>query len=112
MLLFNVWVEKKVTNKTTNTVVFYAKTFNCFKVKNSFQKPTSEFYFDLIDKATYDFALQFHQRTQNTNLAHNRICKPSLLQFKEIIERTINIWDEKISNKYFPTPPNWQSLYF
>src|SRR5260221_844000 len=67
---FNVWVEKKMTNETTSTVVFYAKTYSCFKVKNDYQKPTDQFYFTLIDKSTYEFALQFQQRTQNTNLFH------------------------------------------
>jgi hypothetical protein len=108
---FNIWVEKKMENKTTNKVVFYAKTFSCFKVRNNYQKPTSDFYFNLIDKATYEFALQFHQRTQNTNLAHHRIQKPSFLQFKDDIEKTIDIWDRTARNRIFLTPPNWQTNF-
>jgi hypothetical protein len=108
---FNVWIEKKMTNETTKTIVFYAKTFNSFKVKNDYQKPTAEFYFSLIDKATYEFAMQFYQRTQNTNLSHHKIQKPSFFQFKDDIEKTIEIWDRKISNKNFTQPPNWQATF-
>ena len=81
--VLSVWIEKIMKNETTNTVVFYSKTYSCFKVKNNYQKPTSEFYFTLIEKATYEFAKQFHQRTQNTNISHHKIQKPSFLQFKE-----------------------------
>lgn len=108
---FNVWVEKKMTNETTKTIVFYAKTFNCFKVKNDFKTPTAQFYFSLIDKATYEFALQFHQRTQNTNLSHHKIQKPPFSQFKDEIDKTIEIWDKKISNKNFTERPNWQVAF-
>lgn len=108
---FNVWIEKTMKNKTTNTVVFYAKTYSCFKVKNSYQKPTPEFYFTLIEKATYEFALQFHQRTQNTNLSHHKIQKPPFLQFKDEIEKTIDIWGRTARNRIFLTPPNWQTIF-
>lgn len=105
---FNVWVEMKMTNDTTSTVVFYAKTYSCFKVKNDYQKPTAQFYFNLIKKATYEFALQFNKRTQNTNLFHHKIQKPPFLQFKNEIEKTIEIWDRTARNSIFITPPNWQ----
>lgn len=108
---FNVWVEKEMTNETTKTVVFYAKVYCCFKVKNSYQKPTSQFYFDLIDKATYQFALLFHQKTQNTNLSHHKIKKPLFTQFKNDIDKTIDIWDRTTRNRIFLTPPNWQTTF-
>lgn len=108
---FNIWVEKKMSNETTKTIVFYAKTFSCFKVKNEYQKPTAEFYYSLIDKATYEFALQFHNRTQNTNLSHHKIQKPLFQQFKDEIEKTIEIWDRTARNRIFLTPPNWQTTF-
>ena len=108
---FNVWIEKTMKNETTNTIVFYSKTYSCFKVKNNYQKPTSEFYFTLIEKATYKFATQFHQRTQNTNISHHKIQKPPFLQFKEEIEKTIEIWDRTARNRIFLTPPNWQATF-
>jgi hypothetical protein len=109
---FNVWVEKKMTNETTKTIVFYAKTFSCFKVKNEYQKPTVQFYYSLIDKATYEFALLFHQKTQKTNLSHHKIQKPPFQQFQDEIEKTIEIWDRTARNRIFLTPPNWQTTFW
>lgn len=108
---FNVWIEKTMKNETTNTVVFYSKTYSCFKLKNNYQKPTSEFYFSLIEKATYEFAKQFHQRTQNTNLSHHKIQKPPFLRFKNEIEKTIEIWDRTARNRIFLPKPNWQTSF-
>lgn len=108
---FNIWIEKKMINETNDTIVFYAKTYSCFKIRNNYQKPSSEFYFGLIEKATYDFALQFHQRTRNTNLAHHKIPKPSLSQLRNDIEKTIEIWNRTSRNRVFLRSPNWQTTF-
>lgn len=108
---FNIWIEKKIVNETTKTVVFYAKTYSGFKVRNKFQKPTPELFFELIENATQDFALQFHYRTQNTNLSHHKIRKPQFGELRGDIEKTIDIWDKTIKNRVFETPPNWQTNF-
>jgi RES domain len=105
---FNVWIEKTMVNETTQTTVFYAKTYSCFKVRNNYEKPLAPFYFDLIEKATHDFALQFHQRTQKTNLTSHKIRKPRLTELIEDIEKTIDIWDRTARNRVFLIPPKWQ----
>ncbi len=107
----NIWIEKKILNKTTNTIVFLAKTYSCFKIRNKFQKPSQKFFFELVEKAAQEFASQFHFRTRNTNLSHLRIRKPIFSDIIADIEKTINIWDKKYRNSMLATPINWQAKF-
>lgn len=105
---FNIWIEKKMINETTKKVVFYAKTYSGFKVRNRFKTPTSQFFFELVQRATYEFAFQFHQRTSKTNLSHHKIKKPQFLIIRDDLEKTINYWDENYRNSALRPAPNWQ----
>lgn len=104
---FNVWIEKKIENITTKQIVFYSKTYSVFKVRNKFKKPTIEFYYELIEKATYDFALKFNLRTKGTNLSTYKIHKPKLDELRSDIEKTIKIWYENIRNESIKKIPKW-----
>lgn len=111
IIYFNVWVEKTIKNETTNETVFFAKTYSAFKVRNKSIKPTTSFFFDLIDKATFDFAQIFHQQTRETNLSHHRIAKPNIEHFKDDIDKAIDIWDKEIRNSSVKEKPNWQTNF-
>lgn len=111
IVYFNVWVEKTIKNETTNEVVFYAKTYSAFKVRNKNAKPSVNFFFDLIDKATFDFAQLFFQRTRETNLSHHRIPKATVEHFKNDIDKAIDIWDKEIRNSSVKEKPNWQTNF-
>lgn len=111
VIYFNIWIEKIIKNETTNDVVFYAKTYSGFKVRNKNQKPTPQFYFNLIDEATFDFAKQFYQRTKGTNISHHRIPKSKIEPLKSDIEKTIEIWDKTIRNSSVMKKPDWQTNF-
>ena len=105
---FNVFIEKKIVNNNTNEIVFYSKTLSVFKIKNNFQKPTPEFLFKLIDKATFDFVQVYANKTSNTHLKYHRIQK---IQFDDIysdIRRVIDVWHNEVRNSAYVTPLNWQ----
>lgn len=111
IIYFNVWVEKIIKNKTTNDIVFYAKTYSAFKVKNRKAKPFTKFFFNLIDNATQDFAQLFHQRTSETNLSHHRIPKVKIEHIQDDINKAIDIWDRELRNNSVKEKPNWQSNF-
>lgn len=111
VIYFNVWIEKTIKNETTNEVVFYAKTYSGFKVRNKSKKPTAEFYYKLIDEATFDFAKQFYQRTKGTNIGHHRIPKAKFESLKGDIEKTIDIWDRTLRNSATMKRPDWQTNF-
>ena len=45
---FNIWVERKYDTQNFG-VVFYARTYTCFKAKHNNLVPSVEFFFDLIE---------------------------------------------------------------
>jgi hypothetical protein len=92
---FNVWIERNVDN-SNNGVVFSTKTFNCYKVKNNGKTPTVEFYFDLLDKATFEFAKMFNERKVGTNISNHKIPIPQIEDFKTEIQQTIDFWERNI----------------
>nr|WP_315239496.1 hypothetical protein [uncultured Flavobacterium sp.] len=92
---FNVWIERNVEN-SNNGIVFSTKTFNCYKVKNNGKAPTVKFYFDLLDKATFEFAKMFNERKVGTNISNHRISIPQIEDFKTEIQQTIDFWERNI----------------
>lgn len=111
VVYINIWIEKTIKNVTTNEVVFFAKTYSAFRVRNKSQKPTTTFFFKLVDDATFNFARQFYQRTKNTNLAHHKIPKIKIEVLKDDIEKTIEIWEKSIRNSSIKEKPNWQANF-
>ena len=105
---FQVWVEKKIVNDYTKEEVFYSRTYNVFKIRNDFKKPSPEFLFDLIDKATFDFTLIYNQKTANTHLQHHRIQKVKFDDIYSDIRKTIDIWHNKVRSDAYIPPLNWQ----
>jgi len=103
-------IERYVINETTNQRVFFAKTLNCFKIKNSFQDPTVEFFFTLIEKATFEFAKEYHKRTRISNLRYHKILKPSFKNLKNEILKTIDLWKKTSKNSYLKIP-DWQITF-
>jgi len=108
---FNIWIEKRMYNETTKEIVFYAKTYSAFKVKNLNQTPSSQFFFSLIEKATYDFAVQFHEKTKNTNLGHHKILKPQFSDLKMEIDITLEVYNTRIHEPEFNIKPDWQANF-
>jgi len=94
---FNIWVERKYSNQN-HDVVFHSRTYTCFKVKHNNHVPSVEFFFDLIEKAFYEFAKIFHTRTRHTNPLHHKTPKPRLEDLKEYIQKCIDTWDKTIRN--------------
>lgn len=96
---FNIWVEKKIDNSDNGTV-FHAKTRTTFKVQNNKEKPLIDFFFNLIDLSTFEFAKIYHHHTQRTNLAAHKIPKVKFDALREDIQKCIKIWDMTIRNTY------------
>lgn len=94
---FNVWVKHEIDN-STNGIVFSAITYSCFKVRNNNQVPNVEFYFDLICRATHDFAIIFYHRTKKTNLEGHKIPVPVLDNLRDNIQNCIDIWNKTTRN--------------
>lgn len=92
---FNIWVFKKIENKDNGTV-FSARTFNCYKVKNEGKNPTVEFYFDLVDKATFEFAKMFNERKAGSYISNDKIPIPQLEDLRPEIQQTIDFWERNI----------------
>lgn len=94
---FNVWIETKVENSNNGTV-FSAKTNNCYKVRNSGKTPTVEFCFDLIDKATFEFARMLNSRKVGTNISNHKISIPQIEDFRDEIQQIIEFWERNIKD--------------
>jgi hypothetical protein len=110
----NIWIGIIIVNKNANTTVFKAQTYSCFKIQNENRKPSTEFCFELTEKATFDFAKEFHVRTNGTNLQHHKIHKPQLTILKDDIEKTLDFWEANYKEKNKPGSgkiPNWQSTF-
>ena len=108
---FNIWNEKKIYNESTKTIVFYAKTYSAFKVRNKSNPPSPEFFFELVLKAGSDFAKLFYTRTKGTNLLHHKIRKPVYSELKQDIIKTIDHWNKKIKINSITKFPDWQSTF-
>lgn len=97
---FNVWVEERHFNQTINEIVFHTKTYTCFKVRNNNHVPTLEFYFSLIQQATFVYSQIYYQRIKGTNLQNHKIAKPHLdNSLRDDIQKCIDIWDKTLRNR-------------
>src|ERR1700733_11596966 len=85
---FNIHIEKKIVNESTKSLVFFAKTYSSFKVKNDYKKPTAEFFYKLLVKATADFSAEYYKNTFKTNLGHQKIPIPQFAFYKDDLEKT------------------------
>lgn len=94
---FNVWTAMETEN-SQNGIVFSGKTYTCFKVRHKNHVPSVEFFFDLVQKADFEFAKIFYSRTQGTNLLGHKIPKPRLENLRADIQKCIDIWDRTIRN--------------
>lgn len=92
---FNVVVQRKIVNQTHGEV-FKALVQKTFMVDVGNEKPTVEFYFDLIEKTTFEFAHIFHKRIQNTNLQGRKTQKPILKELRPAIQSEIDRWYQTI----------------
>ena len=88
---FNVVVQRKIVNQSHGEV-FKALVQKTFMVDVGNEKPTVEFYFDLIKKTTFEFALIFHKRIQNTNLQGRKTQKLILQELRPAIQVEIDRW--------------------
>lgn len=89
---FNVVVQRKIENRNHGEV-FNALVQKTFMVEVGNDKPSVEFYFDLIEKTTFEFAHIFHKKIQNTNLQGRRTQKPDINELRNSIQNEINVWD-------------------
>jgi hypothetical protein len=78
-----------------NGDVFKAKTESIFEISYRHDAPTVEFLFDLINKATFEFAKIFHSKVQGTNLVYQQILKPKINDLRENIQEVIDYWDRQ-----------------
>ncbi|TCC92418.1 hypothetical protein EZ428_11910 [Pedobacter frigiditerrae] len=86
---------RRVYENQFNGQVFLGVTTTTFKIGYNFgESPSLQFLFDLVEKATYDFAEIFHYRKQQTNLLHHKIEKPILKEIENTIQGIIDIWDQ------------------
>lgn len=110
-IYINIGIEKKIINTTTDKITFFAKTVSTYKIKNDFEIPTVQFFFELVVDATYDYAKEFYTRTRHTNLATRKTKKPMLQELKGDLEHTITIWKEKYMNSKSRPKPDWQQTF-
>ena len=95
---FNVGIEKTIDN-SDNGRVFHGQTLSTFLVRlDADETPTVEFYFGLTEEATQEFANIFHERTQNTNLLNRKTPVPQIEDFREDIQRCIDVWSRTRRN--------------
>jgi hypothetical protein len=77
-----------------NGEVFHAVTSTTFRISYGRDSLSVPFLFELVDKATYDFAEIFHERKQKTNLFTRKIERPVLDEMRDTIQAAIDVWDE------------------
>ena len=92
---FNVVVQRKIENQVHGEV-FKALIQKTFMVEVGNEKPSVEFYFDLIEKTTYEFARIFHQKIENTNLQGRKTQKPNIQELRPEIQAEIDRWYQTI----------------
>ncbi|MBA7554216.1 hypothetical protein ES705_46828 [subsurface metagenome] len=88
-------VQRKIENQFHGEV-FKALIQKTFIVEVGNEKPSVEFYFDLIEKTTKEFAQLFHQKIQNTNLKGRKTQKPNILELIPVIQDKIDRWYQTI----------------
>jgi hypothetical protein len=78
-----------------NGEIFKAKTESSFEIGYLYDAPTVEFLFDLINKATIEFAQNFKQKVLGTNLTYHQISTPKIDELRESIQAVIDYWDAR-----------------
>ncbi|MES2650547.1 MAG: RES domain-containing protein [Bacteroidota bacterium] len=86
---------RRVYENQIHGQVFLGVTSTTFRIGYNFgESPSVAFLFNLVEKATYDFAEIFHYRKQQTTLFHHKIERPVLQEIEDTIQGIINIWDQ------------------
>ncbi|WP_130855203.1 hypothetical protein [Olivibacter jilunii] len=93
-LYFHVKILHKHYNDC-NGIVFSTETVSSFRLKYEPTLIKAEPLFELIHQAGYEYAKIFHHKTQNTNLYHHKISRPSFKEFSPELNSIVDDWNSK-----------------
>jgi hypothetical protein len=94
-LHFHVAIKNTYIN-SFNGIVFLSDTISIFEIKEEDESPSAEELFGLVDRATYEYALIFHERTRQSSLLHHKIDRPRLEEVRPTLQDTIDLWDAPV----------------